>query len=390
MEPNFALKKFQTSKRNFEIILKYLPAVPIKLVSITYRRRSEVNEVKKMLHFELQKAADKLVRDIFAVKKGETVVLTADTKSNQAVLDAVSSSVYAAGGIPMVITCPTPRGVGKAADPDLPIESLSMALMHADVWIEFNHQWLLYSTPFERAEQNNKKLRYMCLVDFYEDILVRTIGNVDTGTLKDFMIKLSEKTKASKTMQVTTPAGCDVSFEIEPNHLITCDYGDASEPGIHMLTGQTNVVPRFGTVNGRIVFDGCVTPPFGRVPASPIILTVENSVITDISGGQDAVQFEAFLKSFDDPGMFKMAHIAYGFNPGAKLTGNIVEDERVWGCTEWGIGYVSPFDAPPAGQDAKSHCDGICLNSSVWLDGKAIMEEGKIVDQELKSLSPVK
>ena len=35
--------------------------------------------------------------------------------------------------------------------------------------------------------------------------------------------------------------------------------------------------------------------------------------------------------------------------------------------TEWGIGYVSPFDAPPHGQDAKSHCDGICLNSSVWL-----------------------
>jgi hypothetical protein len=95
------------------------------------------------------------------------------------------------------------------------------------------------------------------------------------------------------------------------------------------------------------------------------------------------------VKSFDDPNMFRMAHIAYGFNPGAQLTGNIVEDERVWGCTEWGIGYVSPFDAPPNGQDAKSHCDGICLDSSVWLDGEAIMENGKIVDKELKKLSPV-
>ena len=75
--------------------------------------------------------------------------------------------------------------------------------------------------------------------------------------------------------------------------------------------------------------------------------------------------------------MFKLAHIAYGFNPGAVLTGNIVEDERVWGSTEWGIGYVSPFDAPPHGQDAKSHCDGICLNSSVWLDGVQIMDEGE-------------
>lgn len=29
--------------------------------------------------------------------------------------------------------------------------------------------------------------------------------------------------------------------------------------------------------------------------------------------------------------MYKLAHIAYGFNPGSKLTGNIVEGERVWG-----------------------------------------------------------
>ena len=54
---------------------------------------------------------------------------------------------------------------------------------------------------------------------------------------------------------------------------------------------------------------------------------------------------------------------------------------------EWGIGYVSPFDAPPHGQDAKSHCDGICLDSSVWLDGVQIMEEGRMTDPYLKELA---
>lgn len=39
--------------------------------------------------------------------------------------------------------------------------------------------------------------------------------------------------------------------------------------------------------------------------------------------------FPIWLKSFDDEGMLKIAHIAYGFNPGATLTGNVVEDERV-------------------------------------------------------------
>lgn len=80
-----------------------------------------------------------------------------------------------------------------------------------------------------------------------------------------------------------------------------------------------------------------------------------------------------------------------GFDVGGTFTDGVLvegetEDERVWGVTEWGIGYVSPFDAPPSGQDAKSHCDGICMNSSVWLDGKQIMDQGTIVDEELKEL----
>ena len=84
--------------------------------------------------------------------------------------------------------------------------------------------------------------------------------------------------------------------------------------------------------------------------------------------------------------MFRLAHGCYGFNPGAKLTGNILEDERVWGSTEWGLGYLSPIDAPPAGIDAKSHTDGICLNSSVWLDGELIMDKGNVINPELKAL----
>ena len=77
-----------------------------------------------------------------------------------------------------------------------------------------------------------------------------------------------------------------------------------------MLTGQINVVPKFGTIQGTIVFDGSVTPPFGRKTDEPVRLTVENSRIVKVEGGKDAAEFENYLKSFDDEGMFKMAHIA--------------------------------------------------------------------------------
>lgn len=343
-----------------------------------------------MLKFELQKAADKLVNEVFGVKQGETVVITADTLSNELLVDAVAAGVYSAGAFPMVITIATPESVGKAADPDIPIDALSGALKGADVWIEFNNKWLLYSTPFEIAMAENKKLRYMCLVDFSPEILIRTVGKVETPVLQKFMEAFAERHRTAKEMRVTTPSGTDVSFKLNPKHVVAVDCGKATVPGMHMLTGQLNVVPEFGTVNGKIVFDGTISPPFDRVPSQPVILTVKDSKIIKFEGGTEAAEYEKFLKNFDDEGMLKMAHIAYGFNPGAKLTGNIVEDERVWGSTEWGIGYVSPLDAPPAGQEAVSHTDGICLNSSVWLDGVQLMEEGKIIDKELYALSPVK
>jgi len=68
-----------------------------------------------------------------------------------------------------------------------------------------------------------------------------------------------------------------------------------------------------------------------------------------VEGGGEAAVYETYLMDFRDPGMLKMAHIAYGFNPGARLSGNIVEDERVWGSTERDIGCVSDIDAPPRG-----------------------------------------
>ena len=45
---------------------------------------------------------------------------------------------------------------------------------------------------------------------------------------------------------------------------------------------------------------------------------------------REAKIFEHWLKSLKDPKMFRIAHISYGCNPGDRLMGNILEDERVW------------------------------------------------------------
>ncbi|MGC9530424.1 MAG: aminopeptidase [Candidatus Bipolaricaulaceae bacterium] len=336
--------------------------------------------------FELGRAADVLVRELLRLAVGEALAITADTESDPQVVQATAQAACAAGGKPMVIWTASPTGVGKAADPLLPLEALAGALKGADAWVEFNNQWLLYSTPYEIAMRENRRLRHLCLVGMTADMMVRCIGRIDFPALAAFQEAFVERLKAARHVRVTTPAGTDIEFDHVPDRPVKCRMGRAHQPGSEMLAGQISVAPKFKSIQGVIVFDGSLVPPVGLL-ADPIRLTVEQGEIEKIEGGKQARAFRAWLTGFDHPQMLRLAHISYGFNPGAKLSGDILEDERVWGGTEWGIGSVGRSIYPPDGIPAPSHCDGTCLDSSVWLDGDAVTRDGQVVDPELACLA---
>lgn len=69
------------------------------------------------MNITLETAADKLVKEIFGVKSGETVIITADDDSDASVVEAVKNSAKNAGAHAMVISVPTPGGVGKSSRP---------------------------------------------------------------------------------------------------------------------------------------------------------------------------------------------------------------------------------------------------------------------------------
>lgn len=343
----------------------------------------------KIYEFELGLAAKKLVRDILDVKSDEIVGITADTLSHEEVVNATARAIFEKGAKPIVIWTATPEGVGKAADPMLPQKALIGALNNVDVWIEFNYQWILYSTVFDTVMKENKNIRYICLVGMNPDMMIRTIGKVKIKKLAEFLEKIAEITQKGNHIKVTTPAGTDVEFYNHPQRSLIVHSGHVPKGTYEMLPGQISWTPKLETINGTIVFDGSVYPPIGLL-TEPIKLDIEKGKIVNIEGGKEAQEFARWLESFDDPNMYQLAHISYGFNPGAKLTGDIVEDERVWGATEWGIGNVGPRLVPdiPGGIPAASHTDGICLNSSVWIDDVQILDKGVVIyPQELAKLA---
>lgn len=350
----------------------------------------------KFYEFEIGNFANKLVREIFKLKPGEQFVITTDTtKVDSRVADATAAAAFSVGAKPVIISIAYPLGWGRNSDPRLPIDVLAGALKGADAWVEYNV--LHGSTPYHIAMEENKKLRYLCLGGTDADILVRTIGRVDLPATKELMETTAEMIRNSKHIRFTNPAGTDVEMNMpktkngqhDQNYPVAKHLGYADTPGIHMMIGQLAWAPKIETVNGKIIFDGSLNygANQGGIIQEPIHLTVEAGKIVKIEGGREAKNFEAWLKCFDHPQMFGLAHTAIGVNSGAKISTQNIESERFWGSTEWGIGAIYKDVIGPDGVEGPAHVDGVSLDTSVWLDGKLILEDNKFLISKLAELA---
>ena len=334
------------------------------------------------LQSKIARVSKILIEDMFQVKPGETVAITADLPSDRAIVDAFATATLAAGGIPMVILVPRAEKESQAGMPYWPSEALTAALCKADVWIEANSMVLLYSDIWEIAMRDNKKLRYLIIGNSSIDSLDRIFTGFDIQSLKQLLNKTREKVLACKKVRITSKNGTDVSYDIDLNYAFDIDDGDYSKPKFGTAPGFVNIVPKLASMNGNIVFDFLQN----GVKGSQLAFVMKNSTIIDVKGEKVAAEkFKTYLASFNDPNMYKISHNMLGLNPKVTtLSGDVAEDERIWGGADFGFGHTSPMDMPPLGQVAKSHFDGVVTNVSVFLDDIQIFENGEVCHPDLK------
>ncbi len=339
------------------------------------------------LDLELSAAAHKLIREQIRLRPNESVLITTDSVSDFRVAEEIAKAAESAGGRVMLAWHSTPEGYGRVTEAYLP-EPLLACTSSTDVWIELNNQWLLYSSPWNKAVTNGRT-RQVMLGGLTVEQLVRCIGKIDIQAQKEFQDKIVALTKGAKRMRITNDAGTDVSFENDPRRPVTNEIM-YDKPGGHFLLGQIGWAPVEETINGTIAFDGAISgggeAEIG-VLDEVIVYLVEKGTIKDIQGGAKANIIRRWFEKLADPNMYVAAHVCYGFNPGARLEGTTTEDERVWGSTEWGFGYQGPMYSGGDAREAKSHIDGVCLNCSVWLDDQQLLDRGRIVHPEVVNLA---
>jgi leucyl aminopeptidase (aminopeptidase T) len=330
--------------------------------------------------FEAAAAARKLIEQIMLVRPGETVVITADTASDMRVVRATAEAAFVAGAHPIVLQYETrPR---PGLEPPAPVAA---AVKAADVWIEFSVAYTIYTAAHRAAIDAGCRFNVLTAMDV--DMLLRTIGNVDIPR----MLELGERLTAvfSNTDRITmrSEAGTDISGTMKGRRVKHQGKVADKKGETVTLAGQVTFMPIEESLNGTIVIDGTIWPPdeVGLL-REPVRLVVQDGIVRKIEGGREARLTESYLRSLDDPNMFCLSHLSLGLNPGVRrLTGRILEDERLFGCVTVGLGSQGPNHGG-RGIKAAGHQDGIVSRPTFVLDGQTVEQDGRYTHPDLAAV----
>ncbi len=91
-----------------------------------------------------------------------------------------------------------------------------------------------------------------------------------------------------------------------------------------------------------------------------------------IEGGE-AEELSRFLEELSDPYAYWVGELGIGTNEKARITGNILEDEKGSSHRAHCFGYERGIGGKV---ESKTHNDGIIRNPTVKFDGELIMDKG--------------
>ena len=204
-----------------------------------------------------------------------------------------------------------------------------------------------------------------CLNADYEKII----------SLTDFVIA---KLQNVKNVRVVTAKGTDVTMPIEGRNVLPSKgvLRKKGESG-NLPSGEAYLAPWEDRSNGRVVIDGSMAG-IGMLD-EPIVIEVVNGYAEKITGGAQAKQLE---ETFNKVGRDSraVAEFGVGTNYKAILTGQILEDEKVYGTIHIAFGNNITMGGRIA---VSSHLDGLIKEPDVYFDDVLVMSKGKILGFEL-------
>jgi len=189
---------------------------------------------------------------------------------------------------------------------------------------------------------------------------------------------IAEKMEGISTIRVVTEKGTDVIMPVK-DRMVIRSKGVLREKGEsgNLPSGEVYLAPWEDKTNGKLVIDGSMAS-IGIIK-TPIVIDIVDGYAKSITGGEEAQRLTEILDK-SGPDARAVAEFGIGTNYKAKLTGLILEDEKVFGTIHIAFGNNLTMGGRIS---VSSHLDGLVTEPDVYFDDELIMKKGKLIGYEL-------
>jgi leucyl aminopeptidase (aminopeptidase T) len=314
---------------------------------------------------ELKEAARVALRDCMAARKGENVVVVCDEPLRRIGLAFWETAREM--GTDAIFCEILPRQTNGEEPP----RAVAGLLKDCDVFVIPTSRSLTHTDARRKACASGA--RGATLPGITEDTMKRTL-TADYRRIEARSRAVAAQVTGRSTARVTTRLGTDITMSIKGR---TCheDTGIVTSPGTYtnLPAGEGYLAPVEGSAQGRMVIDGSCAGV--GVVSEPIAIEVVDGFAAKITGGRAAEELLGLVSKFGKEAR-NIAELGIGTNDQARLSGIILEDEKVMGTVHIALGDNISMGGRVSVQ---SHLDLIIKEPTLLIDGKELIKDGRLL-----------
>jgi leucyl aminopeptidase (aminopeptidase T) len=224
---------------------------------------------------------------------------------------------------------------------------------------------------------NRRKIRHAHMVNINRQIMLEGM-RADFLKVDRLSAKVLDRVRVAKQIRAKTPAGTDLTADLNPNYRWIKTSGIIStEKWGNLPGGEIFTTP--GEVNGTFVIDGVVgdylCAKFGDLKGNPLTIQVKGNRVVEAHSSNHDLENDFWKYTHTDENSDRVGEFAIGTNIELKdVIGQILQDEKYPGVH---IAFGNPYGAHTGAEwYSSTHIDVVGRNFDIWVDGEQIMRSG--------------
>jgi leucyl aminopeptidase (aminopeptidase T) len=312
------------------------------------------------LNTKLKNAAKTVIENLLSIRKKEKTVIITD-KPCREVAYALMNAAHEITD-PILVEM-VPRHMHGEEPPAL----VADVLKQCDVFIIPTSRSLSHTQA--RINACKKGARGATMPGITVAIMERTL-NADYYSIRKFTVRVAHMLSNARSAVIETAGG---TLELDlTNRKGHADTGIIKRPGdfSNLPAGEAYIAPRETKSRGTITIDGSFAP-VGLLRKS-VTIAVDHGRIVNLQGNRRLSTVFAKYGRREST----LCELGIGTNVEARVTGNVLEDEKALGTVHVAFGNNLGFGGTNNG---KIHLDGVVRRPNVWIDGTLIIKKGRFL-----------